>query len=99
VLADGNLLKWQFRNEQPQDQQIRERLMALPEAGVGASSPSAGVDSDGHLAVLSEFVDAIEQNRQPLVDGTEARKSVEIILAIYESSRNAGRPVVLNSVG
>jgi len=96
VLADGNLLQWQFRQESPEDQQIRERLMQLPSDGVGASSPSAGVDSDGHLAVLSEFIDAIELNREPAVDGYEARKSVEMILAIYESSQNGGAPVVLN---
>ncbi|MGH1361252.1 MAG: Gfo/Idh/MocA family protein [Burkholderiaceae bacterium] len=93
VLADGNLLEWRFRDETEQDQLIRKRHGGLPGAGVGASDPSASVDSDGHLAAFSEFLDAIKDRRQPRVDGREAKKSVEIILAIYESARLGGQPV------
>lgn len=98
VLADGNLLVWQFRNESDEDQRIRERLGGLPGAGVGASDPSAGVDSDGHLAVFREFADAVVSGRMPVVDGVEARKSVDIILSIYESARRGGHPVQPRSV-
>ena len=96
VLADGNLLHWAFRDESDVDEEIRERLLHLPGAGVGASDPSAGVDSDGHLASLSEFVDAVRAGRNPSVDGREARKAVEIICAVYESSQHGGAPVELN---
>lgn len=95
VLADGQFLQWQFRDETAQDDEIRQRLLALPGAGVGASDPAAGVDSDGHLAVLSEFLDALEKGEKPTVDGYEARKAVQIILAIYQSSRNGSAPVTL----
>jgi len=95
VLADGHLLEWRFRDELPADEAIRNRLLALPGAGIGASDPAAGVDSDGHLAVLTEFLDALDQGTTPAVDGQEARKAVEIIRAIYQSARNGSVPVRL----
>ena len=59
VLADGNLLVWQFKEEVQADTDLRAQLLNLPGEGVGASDPSAGVDPDGHLAAIEEFVSAI----------------------------------------
>ena len=95
VLADGNLLHWNFRHETAEDDAIRARLLQLPGAGVGASDPSAGFDSEGHLAALAAFVDAVRSGQPPLVDGHEARKAVGIICAVYESSRQHGAPIDL----
>jgi predicted dehydrogenase len=39
-------------------------------------------------------MDAVVENRKPLIDGIEGRKAVEIVLAIYESARS-GRMVSL----
>jgi len=38
---------------------------------------------------------ALKKGTQPLVDGREGRKSVEIILAIYRSAQTGGKPVQL----
>ena len=40
-----------------------------------------------HAIQLQEFLQAIQEVRPPLVDGREGRKSVELMLAIYESGR------------
>jgi predicted dehydrogenase len=40
------------------------------------------------------MIQAIENGRRPLIDGPEARKPLEIILAVYESART-GRDVTL----
>ncbi len=40
-----------------------------------------------HQLQLEEFIDAVQHGRQPLVNGEEGRRSVEIIQAIYESGR------------
>lgn len=45
-------------------------------------------------AHLLDFVDAAEQGRRPLVDGTEGRNVVELVRAIDESART-GAPVTL----
>lgn len=53
-------------------------------------------DSAGHRIVLEDFLEALEQDRAPLCDGAAARKSVEIVEAIYEASRT-GSVVKLRS--
>lgn len=93
VLADTNLLVWRFRDETPEDEALRARLMALPGPGIGASNPSAGLDSEGHRAVFAEFLAALDAGRSPPIDGNEARKAVAIILAVYESARLGGAPI------
>ena len=45
----------------------------------------AGI-SDLPSSVLNNFVNAILEDRQPLVNTAEARKSVELIQAIYKAS-------------
>jgi UDP-N-acetyl-2-amino-2-deoxyglucuronate dehydrogenase len=47
-----------------------------------------------HQAQIRDFLQAVRDDREPAVTGKEARKSLEIILAIYESSRS-GLPVSL----
>jgi predicted dehydrogenase len=47
-----------------------------------------------HALQIQEFLQAIHADRQPAVTGAEGRKALEIILAIYESSRT-GQPVSL----
>ncbi len=48
-----------------------------------------------HRIQLQDMVDAILQNRQPVLDGNEARVSLAINMAIYESSRT-GKEIVLS---
>ncbi len=47
-----------------------------------------------HVLQIQDFLQAILDGREPAVTGEEARKALEIILAIYHSSRT-GRPVRL----
>jgi len=46
---------------------------------------------------MQDFVDAINENREPMVNGESARKAVEIILAIYESART-GKEVKISDL-
>ena len=41
----------------------------------------------GHSALFSDFADAIEKDREPLVSGEKGKKALEIILAIYKSMK------------
>ena len=54
----------------------------------------AAISFENHQRQLEDLIEAIEGDRDPLVDGREARKSVEIILAIYRSALE-GCPVGL----
>jgi len=49
-------------------------------------------DVSGHRRVMEDFIEAIEKNRPPMCDGPDARRSVQLVQAIYESSRT-GKPI------
>ncbi len=51
-----------------------------------------------HTLQIQDFLQAVRDDRAPAVTGAEARKSLEIILAIYHSSRT-GLPVQLPITG
>lgn len=42
-----------------------------------------------HAALIKDFTQAILEDREPKVPGEEGRKSIEIINAIYQSSKNS----------
>jgi len=56
-----------------------------------ASSPTVS-DVSGHRRVLEDFLDAMENDGVPFCNGSEARRSIALISAIYESARS-GAPV------
>jgi len=59
-----------------------------------ATSPVVS-DVGGHRRLLEDFIRAIEMNGSPRCNGHEARRSVELVQAIYESSLT-DRPVRLH---
>ena len=84
VIEEDAILTWDFKKKRSNDAAIR-RKFAKTKSGGGASDPSA-ISFAGHQRQLQDFIKAIQTGNQPLVDGHEGRKSVEIILAIYKSS-------------
>jgi predicted dehydrogenase len=52
------------------------------------------ISATGHIAQFQDFATAIRERRRPLVDGHEGRKSIEVVEAIYRSTR-AHEPVSL----
>lgn len=57
----------------------------VAEEGDTSSDPMA-FPYQNHKRQLADFLNAVREGRPPLVDGKEARKSVEIILGIYKAS-------------
>lgn len=90
IMEEENLKNWSFVDEKPEDKIIRNRFAEKTETGGGATDPAA-IGFHGHQRQFEDMVKAIETDRKPLVDGYEARKAVEIILAIYKSAREGGK--------
>lgn len=63
----------------------------------GTDDPRA-ISADGHYMLIDDLIGAVKENREPLISGEEARKSVDLILAIYESART-GKEVKLQPGG
>lgn len=93
-LADEAFEIWDFREEKPEDAEIRNTLMKGHEAGLGANDPSA-INFYQHQRNFEEVVNAIAEGREPTTGAAEARKSVEVITAIYESAKNDGKKIFL----
>ena len=93
VIEQDDILRWEFTPETPEDRALKERFAQKTGASGGSSNPAA-ISHVGHARQLADFVKAIETGGQPLIDGREGRKAVEIILAIYRSAET-GRTVEL----
>ena len=52
-------------------------------------------DASHHQRIVEDFVDAIRDKRAPVCDGVEARRSVEVVEAIYRSAREQRRVALL----
>ncbi len=60
----------------------------------GAANDPTAMSLDGHVLQISDMVEAVRNGREPLVNARAGRLPVEIILAIYESSRT-GKQIYL----
>lgn len=89
VLEDGELHHWQFRSESEMDETIHAFLGKDADLGSGASDPMANLKNEGHRRQIEDFVGAIQDNREPSIDGREGRRAVALIEAIYRSAKEA----------
>jgi UDP-N-acetyl-2-amino-2-deoxyglucuronate dehydrogenase len=81
ILEENNITQWSIEGEDiPEGVKINRSTIST------ANDPAA-FSIDGHVMQISDIVDAILSDRDPLVDQYEGRKPLEVIMAIYESSR------------
>jgi predicted dehydrogenase len=66
------------------------------DTGLSGAADPAAVDIASHAAQLADLLDAVVTGGEPSVSGRSGRDALEIILAVYESSKT-GRPVRLSS--
>jgi len=69
-----------------------EHLLSAWQAEDRQTGVEVDVMTHYHKLQIEDFLEAIAQNREPLVTGKEGRKVVEIFTAVYRSQRD-GRPV------
>ncbi len=79
VKIGGNCMnridKWEFNEPAPEDHTIQNN-----------SYKSTSVYGFGHQAVYGKMIDSLLNNSPIFVDGREGRKSLELVMGIYESS-------------
>ena len=91
-MADEAFEVWDFKNDQPEDGEIRGSLMKGAAAGLGANDPKA-ISYRQHQRNFEEIVAAIREGRDASTSAAEARKAVAVIEAIYASAREGGRRI------
>lgn len=59
----------------------------------GSANPAA-ISNEGHRRQIEDMMRAVIENRSPMIDGREGRKSLELVAALYASA-SEGKPVIL----
>ena len=86
IQGEGRL-EWHLRGEEARIE------TASSQVSRGVSDPAA-TPSQGHSDQFTDFYAAIREGRPPSITGRDGRHALEIVEAIYQSSRE-GRPVKL----
>lgn len=85
VMVENSFTVWQFEDQSEADAEIIKKFSQI-EGGGGVSDPKA-IPFELHAKNFGAFIQAIEEGKQFEIDAAEARKAVEIILAIYSSAK------------
>src|SRR5207249_2673121 len=85
IIEQEDVLRWDVTPDTEQDRAVRRRF-AQKVGASGGSSSRAAISHVYHACQLTDFVQALQTGRPPLVDGREGRRAVEVILAIYQSA-------------
>lgn len=86
ILEEEDIIKWEFAQSLDSDAHLRETMLGRTKTGGGAADPAA-IGHHAHSELFRDFLEAIRDDRPPAIDGREGRRSVELILAIYESAK------------
>lgn len=79
ILEAGKIVGWNT------DDKKRKNNKSKKEYGSGSADPLA-MKHKLHKAQISDFVNAIQKDKTPLVDGIQGRKSLALIKGIYKSA-------------
>ncbi len=86
ILVEGDVIKrWDVADHPAPSEGLAEGA-----APVGATAdPLAGLDEGvrAHVEQIGDVLRAIREGGTPALDGHQARKAVEVVLAVYESAR------------
>ncbi len=93
ILEEAHLLNWHFEKEKAEDELILKPMPGANPSQGGVSNPAA-ISFAGHQRQLEEMICSIQTGKKLLVDAQEGRKSVAIVLAIYESARTGKKVAV-----
>ncbi|MBN1351349.1 Gfo/Idh/MocA family oxidoreductase [candidate division KSB1 bacterium] len=68
------------------DDRAKDISAATEEEAAGGTADPKDIGVLGHIRHVADLIEAIEEDRDPMVTGPGGRKAVEMILAIYKSS-------------
>ena len=85
-MEETHFTEWNIEGQEKPDDVVFSRADQS-----GANRPDA-IEWDTHVAQFRDFFSALAEGRKPMIDVNEGRRPVDLLLAIYESSRT-GRPV------
>ena len=94
--SDGGVV---IENDQVRDWQLRSGEKYAPPQETGpviVGTSSVDIWYLGHRRQLEEALNALREDRQPLVTGEDGRRALEIVLGVYAAA-STGKPVTLRT--
>jgi len=91
VMVGETMHTWRFRDERPEDEEIRMLGNASQATGAGGA---ADIGYRDHMVVIQDMVDAIASGREVVIPVRSVRPTLEIVLALYQSAKQR-KPVTL----
>ncbi|OPZ84977.1 MAG: 1,5-anhydro-D-fructose reductase [bacterium ADurb.Bin429] len=91
IMIGERMETWKFKDERPEDEEIRAYGSAA--VATGATGPADFGFLD-HQTVIEDMVDAIRENRDPVIPITSVRPTLEWALAMYQSAKEDGLVVL-----
>ena len=88
VLKEDVIIRWDLDGKELDEKDI-------PKGNQESFRNPAGFDIENHKRQIKDLIDAVKEDRRPLVDVYEGKKPVDIILAADESSKT-GKKVILD---
>jgi predicted dehydrogenase len=85
AMEEEDIVSWDFAEPTAEDAALKQQLSEKISTAGGASDPKA-IGHHGHAALFANVLASIEGREPLLCDGSEGRRSVEIILAIYAAA-------------
>jgi UDP-N-acetyl-2-amino-2-deoxyglucuronate dehydrogenase len=80
VIVEGDRITlWDVEGEPPETGEAGAGSVSEPRGG-------QGYQVEAHAEQIADVLAAIEEDREPAINGAEARRAVEIILAVYHSA-------------
>jgi len=86
VLVNDRVERWEFAEPRPEDEKILKEFASGVTMKVGSGDPS-GMSWAEHRLQVADLSRALRDGRPPMIPGEEARRSVALAVAIYESAR------------
>ena len=87
IILDGDAISvWDVEGDAQRDE-------AAEQITDGSSNPAA-ISTEGHRLQIEDMMHAVREDRAPVMDGHEGRKSLEVVMALYQAA-NDGRVIQL----
>ena len=80
IILDGDAISvWDVEGDAQRDE-------AAEQITDGSSNPAA-ISTEGHRRQIEDMMHAVRENRAPVIDGHEGRKSLEVVSALYQAAQ------------
>lgn len=90
IVLDGDEISlWSIEGETDDEKAAGEQITD------GSANPAA-ISNEGHRRQIADMIDAVREDREPVVSGREGRRSLALVEAIYRAA-NEESPVQLST--